>query len=170
MFVKVSVSELGFDPQTNVPVMVLKEENGKRAVPIWIGVAEAGAIAAERESAKYERPLTHDLMKTLIDGFGAKLTKVTIDDLKNNTFYAKLFLQNDNKVICIDARPSDAVALALRCNAPIFVEDHILDGKAESKERGADLARSEAENLRRKLREIDPGDFGKYSIGEDSDK
>ena len=170
MFVKVSVSELGFDPQTNVPVMVLKEENGKRTVPIWIGVAEAGAIAAERESAKYERPLTHDLMKTLIDGFGAKLAKVTIDDIKNNTFYAKLFLQNGNQVICIDARPSDAVALALRCNAPIFIDDQILAGKTEDKEDGKDSTHSEADDLRRRLRDTDPKDFGKYSIGENSDK
>ncbi len=160
MLIKVTISELGFDPQSNVPVMVLREENGSRTLPIWIGVAEASSIAAHKESAKPERPLTHDLMKLIIDGLNARLAKVTIDNFRNNTFYAKLFLQNGSQMVCIDARPSDAVALAIRCNAPMYIEEHILNGKDDEK-----AGQKPDNDLRRTVREIDPSDFGKYSLG-----
>ncbi|OGJ90530.1 MAG: hypothetical protein A2268_03605 [Candidatus Raymondbacteria bacterium RifOxyA12_full_50_37] len=159
--IHVSVSALAIDAGTNSPIVLLKEERGERVLPIWIGFPEASAIAMARsyEKKEIERPLTHDLLKLILDALEAKLIKVAIDELDGTTYKAKLYLQSGNSSCYIDVRPSDAIALALRTNAPIFIKETIL-GSAEQEADGA----NNIANLRKRLREIDPSDFGKFSF------
>ena len=124
-----------------------------------IGRAEARAIAMELASQKFQRPLTHDLMKTVIQGLGAKIRKVCIEDLKNNTFYAKIFIEKDDEIVGIDARPSDSIALALRAKSPIFIAEELLREQPDTAEMSED---ERAEALRRYLDELNPEDFGKF--------
>ena len=112
--IQMKVWKLILDGRTDTPVVILQEIEGKRILPIWIGKAEARAIAMELAKKKFQRPLTHDLMKTIIEGLGGSVRKVTIGDLKDSTFFAQLFIDNDDEIIAIDARPSDSIALALR--------------------------------------------------------
>jgi bifunctional DNase/RNase len=156
--VKVVVSALAIDPNSETPVIILREETGERTLSIWIGTTEATAIANVNSFTenKISRPLTHDLLKMVIDGLGASLVKIIIDDLINTTYKAKLYLQRGNEVVYIDARPSDAIALALRMNSPVFVANALL-----GEEKGEI---NQAEELRKKLRAIDPTDFGKFSL------
>jgi bifunctional DNase/RNase len=153
------VWKLALDERTDTPVVILQETSGKRILPIWIGQAEARAIAMELAKQKFQRPLTHDLMKTIIQGLGARIRKVTIGDLKDNTFYAKLFVEKDDEIIGIDARPSDSIALALRTKAPIYVADELLRDYPVTKDLSDD---ERAEALRRYLDELNPEDFGKF--------
>ncbi|MEO0190727.1 MAG: bifunctional nuclease family protein [candidate division WOR-3 bacterium] len=139
--------------------MLLKEKYGERKLPIWIGDNEAMAIAMCLEGIKPVRPLTHDLVKTLLDALESKIIKVIINDLKNETYYARIYLESDGKLISIDARPSDSIALALRANATIFVEENIMEKhgiifKGDSIE----------EELKNKLRETKPEEFGDYRM------
>jgi bifunctional DNase/RNase len=153
------VWKLILDGRTDTPVVVLQELEGKRVLPIWIGKAEARAIAMELAREKFQRPLTHDLMKTLIDALGGSVRKVTIGNLKDNTFYAQLFVDKDDEIISIDARPSDSIALALRTRSAIYVAEGLLQDEPEEKE----LSEGErAEALRKYLDELDPEDFGKF--------
>ena len=124
--VEVEVSRLIFDETAKTPVIILREKGGKRLLPIWIGQFEANAIAFALEGVKAERPLTHDLITHILEGVGAKVEKIVINELKNNTFYARIVLRMDNSILSIDARPSDSIALALRVNAPIFVAESVL--------------------------------------------
>ena len=157
--VQMKVWKLAFDERTDTPVVILQESGGKRILPIWIGQAEARAIAMEMAKQKFQRPLTHDLMKTIIEGLGARIRKITIADLKDNTFYAKLFVEKDDEIIGIDARPSDSIALALRTKSPIYVADELLRDHPVAKELSDD---ERAEALRRYLDELNPEDFGKF--------
>ncbi len=125
--VEVSVSKLVLDESLHNPVVVLREIRGKRVIPIWIGHAEASAIAFALENIKPERPFTHDLLKSVIEGMEGKVKKIVINDLDNNTFFARIIIEMDSKLISIDARPSDSIALALRVNAPIFVADEVME-------------------------------------------
>jgi len=152
---------LAIDAGTNSPIMLLKEENGEKVLPIWIGFPEASAIALAKsyEKNEIERPLTHDLMKMLLDALDAKLLKVIIDELEGTTYKAKLFLQSPVSDYVIDSRPSDAVALALRAGAPIYIEDQVF-GQRDASEEGA----PNLEDLRKRLREIDTSDFGKFKF------
>ncbi len=124
--VEVEVYEILLDESVKAPVVVLKEKNGDRILPIWIGQAEAISIAYAMEEIGTERPLTHDLIKLIIDGFGAKLDKVVINDLRDNTYFARLIFKMDSTVISIDARPSDSIAIALRTKSPIYVSEKVL--------------------------------------------
>ena len=117
--VRMRVAHLGLDRTTNTPVVVLREEEGERTLPIWIGASEANAIALELQGVKPERPLTHDLMKHLVSGLGGELRRVLIAGLRENTYLAQLFIYRGSEVFEVDARPSDSIALALRMNAPI---------------------------------------------------
>src|SRR6185295_13165689 len=122
MFVQMKVCSLTADPFSNMPVVLLKEVDGRRAVPIWIGVVEAAAIATELEHIHLDRPTTHDLMKSMLVECEVKVERIEIHDLKNNVFYASVHLHRpDGGLVCVDARPSDAMALALRARAPIYV-------------------------------------------------
>lgn len=186
--VQVTVKGLALDERSKSPVVILQEVGGKRAVPIWIGHAEAQAIASEVTGKKFQRPLTHDLMAIILDGLKVRLTKVVIADLRENTYYAQVFLERAKELLAIDARPSDAIALALRAKAPIFINDGLLNGEGGDDEvdeeddedddderdpgdapraakKPAEPSDEElAEELRRRLSEINPEDFGKFQL------
>lgn len=157
---EVKVSGLALD-QANSPVVLLQEVGGNKTLPIWIGPAEANAIALVLHGMKTERPLTHDLMKTIVNALQVKVTKILISDLKENTFYAKIFLERDGSIFSIDARPSDSIALALRIKAPIFVAKEVMQsgGTSMNMDKG-----SKAKLLRDHLKDLNPEDFGKYKI------
>ncbi|UCE17628.1 MAG: bifunctional nuclease family protein [Gemmatimonadota bacterium] len=158
---KVNVSGLAIDSNSNSPVVLLKESGGSGILPIWIGPAEASAIAMELAGLNMKRPLTHDLLRTVIDGLGAKVLKVVVNDLVGQTFYAEIYLQHENSLVKIDARPSDSIALALKAKAPIFVSKKIFAFDEES----SDISEEQrAEELRARLQRINPEDFGNYTF------
>ena len=167
--IEVSVGGLAFDEKTKSHVVILRETNGNRVLPIWIGPAEASAIAMEIAGKKFQRPLTHDLMATIVKGLKAKVSKIIISDLRDNTFYANIVLERekDNEIVNVDARPSDSIALALRTQSPIYLSETLLEGtkdislfKKEEKEKTED---ERAEELRKFLEDLDPEDFGKFT-------
>jgi len=157
------VSGLAIDLSTKSPVVILadSEEDNSSVLPIWIGHAEAAAIAMKLADVELKRPMTHDLMKLIIDGFDGKVVKVVINDLQEQTFYAQIYVERENSLVTIDARPSDSIALALRCEAPIYVANHVLDTDRESS--GLD-DQERVDNLRERLKRINPEDFGKFSL------
>ena len=155
-----SVAHLGVDRSTNSPVVVLREVGGERQLPIWIGTNEANAIAMELQGMKPERPMTHDLLRHLISGLGGELTRVQITDLRDDTYFAELLIVRGGEVVQVDARPSDSIALALRCNAPIFTTDALLDRPTSPAAAPDQTADPDA--LRRYLEKLDPQDFGRF--------
>lgn len=165
MLVKVNISGLSLDPQTNSPIILLKEENGEKSLPIWIGLLEATAIASELENIKFSRPMTHDLMRDLLEKYGAIVDMIEVSDLVDNTFFATIYTSREGAQAKLDARPSDAIALALRVKAPIFVNDKVfskstqldLGDKRMIKDAGAEKWTDVLEGL-------DPEDFGKYKM------
>jgi bifunctional DNase/RNase len=165
MFRPMLVSGLTVDPLTNSPIVILKETGGERTLPIWIGLLEATAIASELEGIKFSRPMTHDLLKSIMDTMDVEVNKVEVCDLKNNTYYALIHLTHGDKEISIDARPSDALALSLRMKAPIFVSEEVIN-----KSRQIDLS-AEVEDTSEQgkkwqdiLEKLNPEDFGKYKM------
>ena len=165
--IQVRVAHLGLDRATNTPVVILQEQDGERVLPIWIGPAEANAIAMELAGMKFSRPLTHDLLKQVIVGLGADLRKVIITQVKDNTYYAELHIYRGDAVIQIDARPSDSIAVALRLKAPIFTSEELLDvtsidmGDPGAPEQGPQPL--DPDQLKSYLQGLDPEDFGKFS-------
>lgn len=166
MLRQMTVSGLTIDPFTNSPIMILKDMESDKAVPIWIGLLEATAIASELENIKFSRPMTHDLLKNIMEFMEIRITKVEVCDLRDNTYFALIYLlRPGEQEISIDARPSDAIALALRAKAPIFVEDVVIQ-----KARRVDLSAQEAitsEDAKKWteiLESLDPEDFGKYKM------
>jgi bifunctional DNase/RNase len=159
--IEVKVSGLALDGSNNTPVVLLKECSGERVLPIWIGAPEANAIAMALEGVKAERPLTHDLMVTLIEGLEAKVSKIVISDLKDNTFYAKIYVEGKKTIVNIDARPSDSIALALRVKVPIYVSKDVMTSSGTSLEIDDE---TKARALREYLERLNPEDFGKYKI------
>ena len=150
-----SVAGLGIDSATDSPVVLLKEVDGDRVLPIWIGYPEASAIALELAGLSFERPLTHDLVREIMEGLKAEVIKIEINDLIDNVFYAELFLQSGNVVAKIDARPSDSIVMALKFNAPIFVEEKLM---ARLPEDGSE------DDLAKRIRWIKPEDFGNFIL------
>ena len=126
MELEVKIRGLMMDPVTNMPVVVLKETQGSGVLPIWVGVYEANAIALEIEKVQTPRPMTHDLLKNVLTGLNVHVQKVVVCDLKDDTFYALIWMERDGEIMSIDSRPSDALALALRLDCPIFVEENVL--------------------------------------------
>ena len=161
--IEVRVAHLGLDRTTNTPVVILQEKEGERVLPIWIGPAEASAIAMELAGVKFARPLTHDLLKQLIVGLGARLNRVLITQVKENTYYAELDVRRDDHVIQIDARPSDSIAIALRLNAPIFTQEDLLELTSVDTGEGKDTETLDSEKLKSYLQNLDPEDFGKFT-------
>ena len=161
MFIEMTVKGLTLDPLTNMPIVILKDMEEKRVLPIWIGLFEANAIALELEKITTPRPMTHDLMRDLINGLNATVTKIVVNDLKNSTFYAMIHLVMNSNQIEVDSRPSDAIALALRSNAPIYVAAEVVN-----KARSIDVSREseDADQLKEWLENLKPEDFGKYQM------
>jgi hypothetical protein len=166
MFVEMKVSGLTIDPLTNTPIVILKDLEGKRAVPIWIGLFEASAIATELEKISFSRPMTHDLLKEMVKILEGKVTKIEIIDLKNNTFFALIHLMKDGKVVTVDSRPSDAIALALRVNAPIYIAEKVIEKSrsVDFAKKGEELDKLKKEDLKDFLENLSDEDFGKYKM------
>jgi hypothetical protein len=165
--VPVKVAKLGLDSASNTYVVVLQERDGERVLPIWIGRPEAESIAAHINGVKRERPMTHDLCHALINGLGATLRRAQVTRVHNGTFYAELHLSRGGASVIVDARPSDAIAIALRLDAPIYVHQGLLDGEEGdvTPERGGrDDDALSAEQLQRHLEHMRPEDFGKFTF------
>lgn len=167
MLVEMRVTGLTIDPFTNMPIIILKDAEEKSALPIWIGLIEASAIATELEKIQLARPMTHDLMKNILQTLGVRVEKVEVNDLLDNTFYARIYLAIDGKEFVIDSRPSDAIALALRASAPIFVEKKVIEKSRQvdfSKEGKEGEKKGDREKWSEILENLNPGDFGKYKM------
>ena len=162
--VEVIVQRIGLDAQSQAFVVILEERAGSRALPIWIGRPEAEAIAAHLNAVKRERPMTHDLAASLIAGLGGLLRRVQVTRVVQGTFHAELHLNRHGSNIVVDARPSDAIAIALRLGAPIFVADALLDeDEATDGDTPADGDHLSAEELQRHLSHLRPEDFGRFT-------
>ncbi|HXI20172.1 MAG TPA: bifunctional nuclease family protein [Gemmatimonadales bacterium] len=160
--IEVTVAHLGLDRNTNSPVVILKEKEGTRVLPIWIGPAEASAIAMEMQGIKPPRPMTHDLLKSVILGLDATVKRILISALKDKTYFAELWLAREDHVFQLDARPSDSIALALRVNAPIFTDPDLLEEGLEEPSAPPGEPGPDAEKLKNWLEKMDPEDFGKF--------
>ena len=159
--VEMKIRGLMMDPVSNMPIVILKDVNGSTVLPIWVGVYEANAIALEIEKVATPRPMTHDLIKTLLLGLDTCVRKVVVNELKDDTFYAVIWLERDGTLISIDSRPSDALALALRIDCPIFVEDEVL----KSSKLAANMSdRVSSEELRKWLEGLNDEDMGRYKM------
>jgi bifunctional DNase/RNase len=161
MQIEMTIRGLMVDPITNMPIIILRDRDGQRVLPIWVGVYEANAIALQMENVATPRPMTHDLLKNVIQDLRATIDKIVVSDLKENTFYALIHLTVNGEGMAIDARPSDAIALALRARAPIFVEDRVIDNA-----KTLDFApeKGDTERLQKWLESLDPDDMGKYKM------
>lgn len=158
-----TVAHLGLDRSTNTPVVILREEAGERTLPIWIGAPEANAIAMEMRGEKAARPMTHDLLKQLLVGLGAELRRVTITELRESTYMAELLVVREGRVIELDARPSDSIALALRTEAPIFVNEDLLERNGGDGGGGGEgPPEGDPQALKRFLSRLDPQDLGRF--------
>ena len=161
MFKPMVISKLAVDSLTKSPIVILKEIDGERSLPIWIGMLEANAIASELEGIKFSRPMTHDLLKNILDLMDVEVTRVEVSDLKNNTYYALIHLTHNGKEISMDARPSDALALSLRFEAPIFVADKVLNKSMQIDLKGEPEDKSiQGKKWQKILEKMDPEDFG----------
>jgi bifunctional DNase/RNase len=152
---------LMMDPVTNMPIVVLKDVGGQAILPIWVGVYEANAIALEIEKVQTPRPMTHDLLKNVLLGLEVRVQKIIVSELKDDTFYALIYVERDGEMMTIDARPSDALALALRMDCPIFVNDQVLKN---SKVSSAVNERTTNEQLRSWLEGLSDDDLGRYKM------
>jgi bifunctional DNase/RNase len=161
VMIEMSIKGLMVDPITNMPIIILRDPDGQRVLPIWVGVFEANAIALQIENIQTPRPMTHDLLRNVIQDLQAAVEKVVVCDLKENTFYAMIYLQTPSGPVAIDSRPSDAIALALRTRAPILVEEKVIDNA-----KGIDFAndKQDSERLQQWLESLDPDDMGKYKM------
>lgn len=160
--IEVTVAHLGLDRTTNSPVVILREKGGTRVLPIWIGPAEASAIAMEMQGIRPPRPMTHDLLKSVIVGLGAQVQRIVISALKDKTYFAELWLAREEHLFQVDARPSDSIALALRVSASIFTDPDLLEeGTEEGGSPPADPS-LDAQKLKAHLEKMDPEDFGKF--------
>ncbi len=165
--IEVRVAHLGLDRTTNTPVVILQEQQGERVLPIWIGPAEASAIAMELAGVRFARPLTHDLLKQIVVGLGAELRKVIVTRVQDNTYYAELHIYRGDQIVQVDARPSDSIALALRLKAPIFTSEGLLElttvDTGDGGTSGGTAAPLDPDALKTYLQNLDPEDFGKFT-------
>ena len=162
MWVEMKVRGLALDPVSNMPIIILRDEEEKRSLPIWVGIFEANAIALELEKISTPRPMTHDLIKNILESVEAKVEKIVVNDLRDNTFFAVIHLRLGEEEITVDSRPSDAIALALRVGAPIFVDEDVVR-RAKSVE-VAPKESDDQEKLKEWLENLKPEDFGKYKM------
>jgi hypothetical protein len=161
MEVEMTIRGLLMDPVSNMPIVILKDVAGDSVLPIWVGVYEANAIALEMEKVSTPRPMTHDLIKNVLTGLETQVHKVVVTELREDTFFAVIWLERSGEVISIDSRPSDALALALRVDCPIFVDEAVLKN---SKQAANMSDRVTAEELRKYLEGLNDEDLGKYKM------
>jgi bifunctional DNase/RNase len=165
MFVEMKVRGLALDPMSNMPIIILRDDEDKRSLPIWVGIFEANAIALELEKIATPRPMTHDLIKSILETIEARVMKVVVTDLRDNTFFAVIHLQVGETEYTVDSRPSDAIALALRVAAPIYVDEEVVR-KARTLEvtkEAEPVKTDDPEKLREWLQNIKPEDFEKFN-------
>ena len=161
MEVEMKIRGLMMDPVTNMPIVVLKDTQGTAILPIWVGIYEANAIALEIEKVQTPRPMTHDLLKNLLLGLEVRVQKVVVSELKDDTFYALIWMEREGRMLSMDSRPSDALALALRLDCPIFVDDEVLKN---SKVATAVSEKTTNEELRKWLEGLNDEDLGRYKM------
>ena len=168
MFLEMKVKGLALDPLSNMPMIILRDEEEKRSLPIWVGLFEANAIALELEKIPTPRPMTHDLIKNILETVEARVQKVVVNDLRDNTFYAVIHLQIRGSELTVDSRPSDAIALAVRCDAQIFAADEVVDESGIEFQAGdeeaslvtaSNLADLDPEEFRRFIETVTPEEF-----------
>lgn len=160
MEVEMKIRTLMMDPGTQMPIVVLRDLSGNTILPIWVGVYEANAIALEIEKIATPRPMTHDLIKTLLNGMEARVDKVVVSELKDDTFFAVIWLEKDGKMISVDSRPSDALAIALRTDCPIFVDESVLKNSRMT----VTAEKDQNEQFRKLLENLNEEDFGRYKM------
>ena len=161
MEVEMKIRGLMMDPVTNMPIVILKDIGSDTVLPIWVGVYEANAIALEIEKVTTPRPMTHDLIKNVLVGLESQVRKVVVTELRDDTFFAVIWVERDGRIISIDSRPSDALALALRVDCPIFVEDDVLKS---SKVAASNSERLTPEDIRKMLEDLNDEDLGRYKM------
>jgi bifunctional DNase/RNase len=161
MDIEMKIRGLMMDPVTNMPIVVLKDVNGDTVLPIWVGILEAHAIKLEIEKVALPRPMTHDLLKNALYGLNASVQKVVVTELRDDTFYAVIWMEQDGQLLSMDARPSDALALALRADCPVYVSEQVLRTSRVAAGGTEDLT---AEELRRWLENINDEDLGRYKM------
>ena len=161
MMIEMTIKGLMLDPVTTTPILILKDKGGDRVLPIWVGPFEAQAIALQIENIATPRPMTHDLLRNIIGDLDGRVDRVVVSDLKDNTFYAIIHLTVRGERVAVDARPSDAIALALRTRSPILVEETVIDNA-----KTIDFAseRADSDRLQKWLESLDPDDLGKYKM------
>lgn len=165
MLHKVNIAGLTMDPTSNTPIIILKSEEDNHAIPIWIGLLEATSIASALQDVKFDRPMTHDLFKNFTETVNYQVIKVEVCDLVDSTYYARIHFRSDQHSFDMDARPSDAIAIALRFEAPIFVDDKVIEkSKLTSGEAVADDQSEEGKKWAEYLENLSPDDFGKYKV------
>jgi bifunctional DNase/RNase len=160
MDVEMKIRGLVMDPASNMPIVILKDVKSDTVLPIWVGMYEANAIALEIEKSATPRPMTHDLLRNLIRGLNAAVQKVVVTELKNDTFYAVIWMEQDGEVVSLDARPSDALALALRSDCPIYVSEEVI----RIAKLAPSMAETTPEELRRWLEGLNDEDLGRYKM------
>jgi bifunctional DNase/RNase len=161
MQIEMTIKGLMVDPITNMPIIILREKDGQKVLPIWVGIFEANAIALQIENISTPRPMTHDLLRNVIQDLKADVEKIVVSELKENTFYALIYLMVGGELVAVDARPSDAIALALRARAPIFVEDVVIDN---AKTLEFTPEKGDSDRLQKWLESLDPEELGKYKM------
>ena len=161
MLIEMTIKGLMVDPITNMPIVILRDEDGQRVLPIWVGIFEANAIALQIENVEPSRPMTHDLLRNVIEDLKADVEKIVVSDLKDNTFYAMIHLCVGGEVVAVDARPSDAIALALRVRAPILVDESVI---TNAKTIDFSPETGDSDRLAKWLKNLDPDELGKYKM------
>jgi len=161
MQIEMTIKGLMVDPVTSLPIILLRDSGGERVLPIWVGAFEANAIALQIENVSTPRPMTHDLLNNVIQGLNASLEKVVVCEVKDSTFYALMHLRLPDGIVVVDARPSDAIALALRASAPIFVDEDVIE---EAKSLDFKPEQADSARLQKWLESLNPEDLGKYKM------
>ena len=161
MEIEMKIRGLMMDPVTQLPIVILKDLDSETLLPIWVGVYEANAIALEMEKVAVPRPMTHDLIRNVLNGLDAVVHRVVVTELRADTFYAVIWLERNGKIISIDSRPSDALALALRADCPIFVDEEVIKS---SKTTNAESERLNSDELKKFLESLNDDDLGKYKM------
>jgi uncharacterized protein len=161
MQIEMTIKGLMVDPITNTPIVILRDKSGERVLPIWVGIFEANAIALQIENVTTPRPMTHDLLRNIIQDLRASVEKIVVSDIQDNTFFAVIHLLVNGDPLAIDARPSDAIALALRSRAPIFVEESVIEN---AKPFDTSAGKTDSDRLQKWLEGLDPDELGKYKM------